>query len=320
MPMFVPRMNLYQNTISFPASATTSSATLTSAVFQTSQNVSYSGITGLNSILVPGNSYKLEMIAHLASGAGFTAGSGTITLQGSWDGSAWFNLASDTATLATSQTGNIVNKSEFFPAHATFYRIQVALTGATWTSATVPSIDLVIQDDPFTSDRVQFFGTAVNAAAGTTYSQVISTVGYGSTLAPASNITSTAYTAGSMTSPFNNNKPIQLAYVSTFVVGAPAKVASVTATFQGSEDGVNWYNITPQAGSAITVASGGGGPYENQVVANDEIFATVSGASGAQLAYIGNFFRVNYTTAGTAGDVITCTSSDYIYNAVTLLY
>jgi hypothetical protein len=319
MPMFVPRMNLYQNTVSFPASATTSSTTLTSSVFQTSQNVSYSGITGLNSIIVPGNSYKLEMIAHLASGAGFTAGSGTIALQGSWDGSVWFTLASDTSTLATSQTGNIVNKTEFFPAHATFYRVQITLTGATWTSATVPSVDLVIQDDPFTSTRAQFYGTAVNAVAGT-YSQPISTVGYGSTLSPDGNITSTVYSAGSMTSPFNNNKAIQMAYVSTFIVGAPVKLASATATFQGSEDGVNWYSITPQAGSAITVASGGGGPYQNQVVSNDSIFATVSGASGAQLAYIGSFFRVNYTTAGTTGDVITADGSNYIYTAVTLLY
>ncbi len=314
MPHFQPRMNSFMSILSLPTSYSAGTAiTFSSSVFKMTQNSGYSTLNSATTVYVPGNAYKTEIVVHASDYTKITNnGTGScipVNLMGSWDGNNFFLLQSNGGSASgASNNATAPTKFELVPAHANYFRIDLVLdaTGAL-VSGHGLNVDLVIMDDPIQGARVCYYGSAVNAAATSTFTLAQNATSTGSVLGLSSNLTQTAITAGSLTTPIAMNDNVQKLYIFAALQGVstPLTGSNCTIALQGSMDGVNWYTVTitntALAATAKTIVI-------NEVIAN----TNVSGA------FIGSFFRFNVVDGGTT--TWTNTSTAYLYTAITAVY
>ena len=323
MPQFNPRTSLFQNVVALPASKSAGAATFSSAIFKMTQNTGYSGAAAANTVYVPGNSYKTEIVIHANDYTKVTNnGAGScvpVNLMGSWDGNNYFLLQSNGGAgsgMSNSSTSGVTFKFELCPAFANFYRIDVVFdaTGALVATHGV-AIDFIVMDDSVQANRVAFYGAGVHSAATTTFTALASTTYPGVTLAIPGNNTQAAITAGNITTPIAMNNDVQKLYIFAALQGAstPLTGANCTLTLQGSLDGANWYTVCTLTNAALAATAGT--IVLNEVVCNDNVRV----ATGMNFAYgyAGGFFRLNVVDSTATW---TNTSTAFLYPAIVALY
>jgi hypothetical protein len=302
MSHFAPRSTFFPSVLTLPATKTAGAFTYSSAVFQMSQNVSYSAVTGsaVKTVLVPGNAYKTEVTIRITDRAQITD-TFTLNLMGSWDGTTYVVLAAY-ANIANG-SGAISVKNEVVPAHANFFRLDLVSngTGALATGHGI-GVDFTVMEDPVQNIRANYQGSAVHAAVAATYTQLSGSTTYGPTLTFTGNSLPYVLPNGTTrTDVLNLNKSVQKLYITAATVGTPIATQNGALVVQGSMDGVNWYSV------ALT----------NTAFVFNAATILVNEVTAPTGAYVGNFFRVGITT-GTGA--ITCSGANYFVFGVSATY